>query len=428
MASQSDPPVSDASRKRTSPERFREASLNRARVRLLILVVILTATLGYLTINRSVGPVSDEKVYLDQIGRFIHGDYSVSPELAVPPTYHRLLAMLGRLTGLETLAGLRLLTLLLSLLCVPCFLAAARAVDPGNAIHKAYLFFFLPILLPFYFLLYTDVLALTLFLLAVWLGLRDRPYLAGFAALDSVLVRQNMVVWLCFLLVLLWGQETGWRFRLPLLGRQLRRYAVFLLALAGFAFFVLYNRSLVLGATSQYHPPGIVHLSNVFFSLFVCTVLFLPLFAAQTPQVLALVRQRPWLLAALAGLLGLYLLTFRGDHPMNQLPGYLRNERLQFALHNIWTRLLFFLPIAWAVLGLLVTPLRRPVDYWLYPFWVLVLLPVWLVEQRYYLPGFALLLLFRVPASPGIERGLLAWQVLLSGLFLWLLCWRGLFL
>ena len=59
------------------------------------------------------------------------------------------------------------------------------------------------------------------------------------------------------------------------------------------------------------------------------------------------------------------------------------------------------LAIALAALSLFVIRLRQPVHYLIYPFAALSVMPVWLIEQRYYFPAFALFMLFRESASPG---------------------------
>jgi alpha-1,2-glucosyltransferase len=61
-----------------------------------------------------------------------------------------------------------------------------------------------------------------------------------------------------------------------------------------------------------------------------------------------------------------------------------------------------------AVLSLFVIRLRHPLHYLIYPFAMLTVLPVWLIEQRYYLPAFSLFMVFRESASPALERALLA--------------------
>ena len=73
-----------------------------------------------------------------------------------------------------------------------------------------------------------------------------------------------------------------------------------------------------------------------------------------------------------------------------------------------------FVGITWALLSLAVTPFRAQAQYWLYPITALALLPVWLIEQRYYIMPFVLFMLFRIPGPRWLEISLLAWSILLS--------------
>jgi alpha-1,2-glucosyltransferase len=70
--------------------------------------------------------------------------------------------------------------------------------------------------------------------------------------------------------------------------------------------------------------------------------------------------------------------------------------------------------IALAALSLFVIRLRQPIHYLIYPFAALTVMPVWLIEQRYYLPAFALFMAFREPASPVVEGAILAVNTALS--------------
>jgi alpha-1,2-glucosyltransferase len=54
----------------------------------------------------------------------------------------------------------------------------------------------------------------------------------------------------------------------------------------------------------------------------------------------------------------------------------------------------------------------------LYPATVLALLPIWMIEQRYYLAPFTLFLLFRKAEAPWLEWILTLWLAILSFLIL----------
>jgi hypothetical protein len=66
-------------------------------------------------------------------------------------------------------------------------------------------------------------------------------------------------------------------------------------------------------------------------------------------------------------------------------------------------KVLFFVPVAFGALALAASPLSQP-PWLLYGASVLVLLPEWLVEQRYYLMPMTAFILTRTSASPRVER------------------------
>ncbi|MDY3642089.1 hypothetical protein QWT45_29825, partial [Escherichia coli] len=114
-----------------------------------------------------------------------------------------------------------------------------------------------------------------------------------------------------------------------------------------------------------------------------------------------------------------YGLTFRADHPWNvPSPGtvmLLRNEWLVWMKASGLHRVVCFLPVAWVVLSLAVTELKRPAFYLLYPCAILNLAPSWLVEPRYCLPFLVLFLLLRERRSPAVETANLVWSILVAG-------------
>ncbi len=398
-----------------------------AQTRLLVLVVLLTALFGWLLLQRIPG-IGDEYATIPQVEIFLSGDWTVRDDLAVPPTYHALVASIARLLGIrsvqQNLNGLRLISLLLSLPVVAWFFLCARKIDSANASLRSLEFLFLPILLPYLFILTTDAFALTIFVLAVWLALEDHPALAGVAALLDVLVRQNQIVWVAWLFVWTYLRDHGWSLRPALILRHLVRGWTFCLIFAGFVVFVIKNHGLTLGHHEQVHPPG-VYLGNVWFALFLCSFLLWPIFLVRLPNTLGLIRRRPLLLVAVGLVFVLYSATFQVTDPANDLAAkevnkeFLRNRLLDLATSNLATRTAFFLPIALAILSLAALPLHERGSWSLYPFWVLAIIPVRLIEQRYSLSGFTMLLLLRVLERRRVEWLQLAWFVLVSLFILW---------
>lgn len=397
-----------------------ESTLRRLQISPLAVGVIalLTALLGWLLI-RGV-QVGDEYANIPQIKLFLAGNWKLQENLAVPPTYFALIAGLARLLGVSSPEGWRLISIALSLPVVALFHLCEKKIDPDATPLRTLQFLFLPILLPYLLILYTDGLAIMLFMLSLYLALHDHPWLAGVAAFLDVLVRQNQIVWVGWLFAWLYLREQGWSLRPALIGRHLIRYWTFCLVFIAFLAFVLINRGLTLGQLEEIHRPGL-YLGNVWFALFLCFFLLLPVFPAGLPRTLRLIRRQPWLLLGAGLVFLLYLGTFEVNHPMNdpeKHPDFLRNQLLALATSNLAAKSFFFLPIAFAALSLAADPLCEHASWTLYPFWALAVLPVELIEQRYSLSGVTLLLLFRKTEVRSAEMIQLAYFVLLSLFFL----------
>jgi len=393
---------------------------------LLILLLLLAAVAGHLVISQT-WQLVDEEENLVQIRMFLNGQFREFEYIATTPAYHAMIALLAWLMNAQSLSEIRLISLMLGLSAVIGFFIAARRLNDMNAPLAASQFFFMPILLPFFFLLYTDVLSLGLLLFSVYGALTHRERLAGAAGILSVVVRQNQIVWLLFVFLLIYLIENGYFMNREAVKNHLRRSWIFLMGFAAFVFFVVVNHGVAIGDRKM-HPPYTFHLGNVYFSLFLFLLVFLPLHLANAQKVCALIRRNPWVLAALGLLLSIYLPTFNDTHPYNFVHGFLRNVVLEFATLELWTKLFFFVSIAYTILSIAVTPLKKPAFYLIYPFWILTLVPAWLIEERYYLVAFSLFLLFRERQGRGVEYASLAYSMATGFFFLWGISQRWFFL
>lgn len=359
--------------------------------------------------------VADERVHRLQIMTLAGGRLEILDKLTMIPGYHALIALLARLTGSESAPELRILSALASLPVIGVFYAIVRQLTPRFAAVATLQFAFLPLLFPFFFVLYTDAFSLLLVLLSVLLVLRRRRNAAAVVAILSVLVRQTNILCLALALGLSYLEDHG-----PTLSREslvsaLRRNLLFVLGLAGFAVFVVVNGGVAVGDQSA-HPtklsPG-----NLYLFLFLYFFLSLPVHLAALKPALA--RLADWRVLGLSLLLfGVFMLTFVNDHPYNrvtvltfkfdnpQLIGhapFLRNELLHVATLSALTRALFFIPVLLSCLLLCQTRLVQPRFLLVYPLLLLLLTQSWLIEQRYTLVPLALLLLARERRSPALE-------------------------
>ena len=401
---------------------------------------ILGLTLGWV-LMLPVGGLADETVHHPQIRSLIEafpdGPWTLHPRLTTFPTYHVAAAAVLELTGTSGLTAARAVNLAISALLLGVFAALALRVHRrrSTAARRLVQLAFLPILLPFFFLVYTDVLSLLLVLLAVLLADRPRPVLAPLTALAAVLVRQTNIVWVVFVALVHLSAlarrsqpspsdapEGSQRWRTPAIHGT--PYALLAAAAVGFA---LWHGGLALGDPAA-HPPGALHAANVYFFLFVLLGCFLPLHLPALGRVLGRLFQglprRPWerwalaavAVAALATGYLFFAWTFEVTHPYNRFLGSLRNRALDFFAHGRFGPLVLFAADVAAALALVGTRLKRPLAYALYPLTAAFLAAHWLVEQRYFFIPLALWLVYREEAPSWAERLQVVWGIVLAAL------------
>lgn len=378
---------------------------------LLAAAVLAAAAIGFQSVC-DVPLLVDEIRHFDRIQALRGGHEPAIPASSLH-TYHAVLAAISSAVGAESIGDTRLLSLLLGLLCVPAGFGIVRKLDPQGASLAAAQLFFLPILLPFFFLLYTDSLGLLCVLLAVLLAWDGCVWGAALASIAGVLIRQTHVVCMLFAFLLPYVRTHGWRVEMAAVIGHLRRGWLFLLGFAGFAAFVIVNKGVAIG-DREYHPAFTLHAGNILFALFVVCVVFLPLHAANLPRIARLLRERPWWLLAVAGGVCFFLFGANFDHPYNDWDHCLRNKVLNRVEDSALYRAVFAAGVVLALLSLAVTELRDRSFTLLYPIAVLSLAPAWLVDPRYTIPALALFALFRARQSWALEWAILGWCALLS--------------
>jgi alpha-1,2-glucosyltransferase len=344
----------------------------------------------------------DEANHLSQIQRYLAGNYVTTSTAS--GGFHAAAAIFAWLIGHSERESIRLFVLLVSGATILTFRSLVKSFEPQASTVRTLQFVLFPLLFPFWFLIYTDVLALLLLLLAILALTRDRFHVAGILMILSMAVRQTYVVWLALLGI--WTAIVNSAGRL----RQLaRRGMSFGIAAALFLLFVLANDGVAIGDRDS-HPEMELHVENLLFMLVCFFLMFLPLILSKLPQI---VRLHPALLIAVPlSSAVLFFGAFRVDHPYNHnvmtQDIFIRNGMLEAMTSSTLARVTTSVAIALAALSLFVIRLRQPVHYLIYPFAALSVMPVWLIEQRYYLAPFALFMLFRESASPTVEGVIVA--------------------
>lgn len=372
---------------------------------------ILGAVLGALFVAallamRHRGVYTDELDHYAQIQLFLRGELRVlTLYLTTIPGYHAIVAAILRIAGGDSLDAARLVNAAFSLIAVAGFHALRRALWPGTETLATAQLLVLPILVPLFFLVYTDVLALALLAWATFATISSRHWLAAALLVVLVSVRQNEIVWAGFLCALAaWPLVRArgvraWREAAPLV-------LPYCVPVAAFLAFWAWNGSISLSRQqSALHPDVSLHAGNLFFAVFIAGLL-LPFHAiAGLGDFATRVRRRPWLAVVPLVVFAAFWWGFRADNPYNTaFPNYyVRNGFLIALGAEPLVRAAAGAVVALAACGLAYTRLKPAAAYWLYPIAAFSLAASWLVEQRYALVPLVLWLAFREHRGRAIE-------------------------
>jgi len=361
------------------------------------------------------GRYSDEFHHLRQILKFCRGEWVQDPKLTVLPAYHALATLWATALGGCTLDRVRTLSAAASLLVAyACYRAACRLRLPQPE-ARALLCVFLPVLIPYHVLAYTDSVSLAANMVTFSLLLDQRPRLAGFVAGASILLRQTNAVWAVLVCLVVVAESLPWAGTRDALRDLARRLWPAVLSLAAFGVFVLWNGGVAVGSRGD-HQVGL-YSGNVFFALFLLGVCALPIVAWTLFEQRRRLKE-PRLLALLAAAGLLFAGTFRADHPSNRIPGFLRNDLVAWVVSDPAIAAAFFVPVAAALATLYLTPLARPSLWVIYPAALLALVPARLIEHRYAIPWLLLFVLCRRGTPSPVEWVSVGLSLLLGDLLL----------
>ena len=352
----------------------------------------------------------DETFYYPQIKNFLEFDFHLNPSISMLPGYHYAVFALALIFGAKSVASIRFISFCIAILSMAVFYVLARHVREQDSPSKTLQYVFFPLLYPFFFVIYTEALSILLVCLAIYLTLRERFYLAGLVGILSCLVRQDNIMWVGFMFLLLvldvlragninavtrTGERRG--VGVATIWTVAVNGAVYLATFTLFAAFLFVNKGVAV-ADVEANQLSRIHLGNVYFLLFTFFFMFLPMNLAKAPKIVALVRRHKLVPVYIIGLFLLFLATFTIDHPYNTEPWaqwFLSNQILTYFKQDPLRKALFFLPILYSVLSLLTTRLYERKYYLIFPLSVLFLAPHWMVDPRYYLIPFVLFLLFK---------------------------------
>lgn len=394
-----------------------------------VIALILAASFAY--ISRTKIHV-DEEFHYRFITSLLKHNFHHDPDIPQLPGYHYLVFAIASLFGAESVTAIRIISFGISLVSIGAFYLLVNQLTAADASTKTLEYIFFPLLYPFLFLIYTDVTSLLMVLLGVYLTLRQRYHFAGVVGIMACLVRQDNIVWVGFMFLLmvinllgkmhtetsLWSLIAGGRSaRLfcVIAGRGATYLAAFVLAAA----FVAINGEVAMG-DREMHPSFVLHAANIYCLFFTFFFMFLPMNIANAPKIVKLLRRHRLAVLYMAGFFLLFMATFKIDHPYNResWDWFLSNRILWFFLRSRLRETIFFLTIAYSILSVLCTRLYAQQYYLIFPISILQLAPEWEVDPRYYLLPCLLFLAFKEEDSKPVKYLTCLMYVLLSGHFL----------
>ncbi|MEO7430702.1 MAG: hypothetical protein ABIR62_01380 [Dokdonella sp.] len=385
-----------------------------------ILLALAFATAALVALSGTT-PRSDEIFHFEQIRQFLTGQlHGPDTHLSTIPGYHALVAAVMWVVRQDSLGTARLITALIGLTAVAAFHRLRSNLWSNDTGLAAAQLVALPILVPFFFLVYTDALALALVLWATVAAFGGRHWLAvGLLSVD-IFVRQTDVVWagllalLCFWPLL---RASGLK-ALPAVVAKSLPYAI---PVAIFIGYWAWHGSITWSPLeAPLHPELTLRLGNIGFAVLLAGLL-LPLQVVEgVGRFTSKVRTNPWLIGVPLVAFAVFWFGFHADNPYNNaLPQVYPRNRLLIAIdQDPWWRAAAGFWIALSVCGLGSVRLAPMGAAWLYPLSGFFLASSWLIDQRYMLVPFVLWLAFREQSSVTVERSTLAlWLVIAVALF-----------
>lgn len=379
----------------------------------LVLLLLATAIVTAASIRHLHEGIGDESVHAFQISWFIQGTYQIFENVTVIPLYHATIALILKVTGAQSLEAMRVAHFLLAMLCLPVYYLLCRRLlgSTDVAMERTTQLFFLPILFPLFFLIYTDIPALTLTLFMIERAIAGRYVQASALGLAAVLFRQTNLVWVAYAATVYLCRDKhklisikAWRDRLAGEIPALLSFGlIFLVALL----FIAINGGIAVGDVEQHTVS--FNLSNAYFMLLVAFAVFLPWHVAQLSAIYKLLCKYPWILFGIILIAIVYWFTYSHPHRYNsaELSYYRHNLILHYTADFPVYKLAAYTAMTWTCLSFSTIILQSQNKHELQllaPFALLVVIPLPLIEQRYYLVALSLLLALRPPMKSRMEQ------------------------
>lgn len=370
---------------------------------------------------------ADESYHYRQIRMFHAQEFEMAKGLTTIPGYHTLLSIPAYLLFDDlSLFKIRLLTFPLALLIIPILFLLSRKISPRNPWERTLTLILLPVAFVYYPLIYTDIFSTLLFFLAFYFSLNKKYHWAALVSIAAICVRQQNIVWHIFIWIYSYISLYGFNFSFKNILSYFRATIGFFIGIILFAIFVKLNGGIAIGDKGS-HPMGI-YLGNIYFFLSLTGILFWPILVKRIFTTKKIFKNKfTWIALGTATLVSGLLFFYPPElHGYNHDPRFIRNIFLNFIYNN---RLILYVILVFVgILSLFSIKLQKLSNYLIYPFTVLCLLPSWLIEQRYTIIPFLLILLFRKEENSRLKNILKIYYLVLCMTLVFVLVKLRLFL
>lgn len=297
----------------------------------VVIGVLLILIGGYSFVHRAPleTRIVDESAHVSQVQRILKGDPERYESLTTLLGYHYITAggflvfdyfldfEKPKTYHMRMMAVLYTVLLFVSLTYLLYSLREPR--------EKAFIVLALPVLAPYLFIAYTEVLSLIFVMLALLLCWRKWYLLSGLAIFVALLIRQDNIIWVGLLILLsTLRQIDHLRFSKEVLLRSAKTNMSYLLGVCAFCIFLLSNGTIAVGDADA-HPISL-HDENIFFFLILVSLIFLPTIISYRTDMVRILQHYAFrsLCVALTAS-SVYLLSFDLVHSYNRNMRFLHN-------------------------------------------------------------------------------------------------------
>lgn len=355
--------------------------MNKAIIMFVMLFVILGTCASTL---KDQPKYADELPHSNQIVKFMNNDFTLVYYLTVIPGYHFFIAMVAKLFHMFTIPEIRLVSFVISfLVVVPVYYFLVNK-DIIRTIH----FVYFPLMFIYYGLIYTDIFSMGIILIAFLLLKNQTYYLSSMFAFLSLLVRQNNIIWILFMMLYIYFKDYNIIdiFNWTKFEVYVKKTIGYIISIMLFGLFIVINGGIALGDRNS-HEFGF-YLENLFIFLIIY-------FFMMFPEILNKLKDiKIWILGlfiVMFSLLRFY--TFINVHPYNLYEPFIHNTLVKLFMNNIIFNICGILICALTMYYFFMLEFEKGSAIPLFLCSVLILVTTRMVEFRYYFIIIAFILI-----------------------------------